>query len=60
MIKTVRILSKSKENVDEETEELAENFKKSRIGTEVRISSGISKFKKSKVSSIEVFYPDAI
>ena len=59
MIKTVRLINTSKEVVDKDTENLAIGFKRSRVGTEIRISSNNKKFNASKTSSIEVFYPDA-
>ena len=59
MIKTLRLTNTSKENVDEYTENLAKKFKRSRVGTEVIISSSNKSFRSSKINSIEVFYPDA-
>ena len=60
MIKTVRLSNQSRQRVDEETQKIAEHFKDNRVGTEVRISFSNKKFSKSKVSEIEVFYPDAL
>ena len=58
MIKTVRLKCHTK-NIDAETEELAQQFKSKRVGTEVRISRNNTDPKNARVSSIEVFYPDA-
>ena len=58
MIKTVRLNCQIK-NVNAETEELAQQFKSKRVGTEVMISSNSTDPKNAKISSIEVFYPDA-
>ena len=60
MIKTVRLSNQSRQRVDEETLKLAEEFKKNRVGTEIRISYTQKQFKKSKNSEIEVFYPDSL
>ena len=48
MIKTVRLSNQSRQRVDEETLKLAEEFKKNRVGTEIRISYTQKQFKKSK------------
>ena len=59
MVKTVRLASLSKEKFSEEDEEKGKEFKRKRVGTEVVFSRGDAKFKKTKISDIEVFYPDA-
>ena len=60
MIKTVRLSNLSKRKISKETEKLAEAFKSSRVGSEIRLSFSNKKFSKSKTSSIEVYYPDAL
>ena len=68
MIKTVRLSNLLNRRVSKETEKLAEAFKSSRVGSEIRVSFGSEirvsflnkKFSKSKTSSIEVYYPDAL
>ena len=60
MIKTVRLVTaKASQKTDEATDQLIENFQNSRVGTEIRVNSNNPKFKKTKTSSIEVFYPDS-
>ena len=58
MIKTVRLKCQTKK-VDAEIQELAQQFKSKRVGTEVMISCNNTDPKNAKLSSIEVFYPDA-
>ena len=60
MIKTVRLSNLSKRRISKETEKLAESLKSSRVGSEIRVSFSNKKFSKSKTSSIEVYYPDAL
>ena len=60
MIKTVRLSNLSKRRISKETEILAEAFKNSRVGSEIRLSLSNKKFSKAKTSSIEVYYPDAL
>ena len=60
MIKTVRLSNLSNRRVSKETENLAEAFKSNRVGSEIRVSFSNKKFSKSKTSSIEVYYPDAL
>ena len=60
MIKTVRLSNKSNNRVSKETQKLAEALKSSRVGSEIRLSFSNKKFSKSKTSSIEVYYPDAL
>ena len=60
IIKTLRLSNLSNKEIDEETESCAENFKRSRVGTEIKISSANSCFCSSKNLDIEVFYPDAL
>ena len=60
MIKTVRFSNLSNRRISKETEKLAESFKSSRVGSEIRVSFSNKKFSKSKTSSIEVYYPDAL
>ena len=49
MIKTVRLSDSSNCKVSQETEKLAEDFKNSRVGTEIRIITLNKKLKKSKM-----------
>ena len=60
MIKTVRLSNLLNRRVSKETKKLAEAFKSSRVGSEIRVSFLNKKFSKSKTSSIEVYYPDAL
>ena len=60
MIKTVRFLNLSNRRISKEIEKLVESFKSSRVGSEIRVSFSNKKFSKSKTSSIEVYYPDAL
>ena len=60
MVRTVRLVTnKVSQKIDAATEQLIETFKDSRVGTEVTVNSSNKKFRKSKIDSIEVFYPDA-
>ena len=60
IIKTVRLTNLSNCKITQETEKLAEAFKNSRVGTEIKMIYSNKKLNKSKISSIEIYYPDAL
>ena len=60
MIKTVRLTNLPNCKITQETEKRAEAFKNSRVGAEIKMIYSNKKLNKSKISSIEIYYPDAL